>query len=228
MKKGIFIGIIIALIFIVFFTGFFIKKDFLKEPVFLIKGLFSRVELYKENLSLKQQNEDLRAQIQKLEIRNWKLEIRENKYLAAKIFSTYPFNLKNQLTLNAGEKQGVKKGMAVAVGENILVGQVIEVFENHSAARTIFDPKWQMPVRIGSEEINGLLQGGNEPRITLIEKPVKTGDVVYSAAVDFPYGLKIGEVSEIKETSSGIFKEAGVKLPYNINELREINILMFY
>ncbi|MEK7194039.1 MAG: rod shape-determining protein MreC [Patescibacteria group bacterium] len=222
MKKGILIGLVIALIFIVFLTGFFIKKDFLKEPVFLIKALFSRADLYEENLFLKQQNEDLRAQINELRTTNYKLQT--DNYLTAKIFSTYPFNIKNQLTINAGEKQGVKKGTTATIGENILVGQIIEVFENYSVARTIFDPKWQRPVRIGEEEVNGLLQGGNEPKITLIEKPVKAGDIIYSAVADFPYGLKIGEISEIKETASGIFKEAEVKVSYNINELREVNM----
>lgn len=221
MRKGILIGLIIALIFIVFFTGFFVKKDFLKEPVFLIKALFSRADLYEENLFLRQQNEDLKAQIQVSSIR---YQVPSGKYLSAKIFSTYPFNIKNQLTINAGEKQGVKNGMAVTFGKNILIGQITEVFENYSVGRTIFDPKWQLPVRIGEEEINGLLQGGNEPKITLIEKPVKAGDIVYSAGADFLYGLKIGEISEIKETSSGIFKEAKVKVSYNINELREVNI----
>ena len=222
MKKGILIGLVIALIFIVFLTGFFIKKDFLKEPVFLVRALFSRADLYEENLFLKQQNEDLRAQINELRTTNYKLQT--DNYLTAKIFSTYPFNIKNQLTINAGEKQGVKKGTTATIGENILVGQIIEVFENYSVARTIFDPKWQLPVRIGEEEVNGLLQGGNEPKITLIEKPVKAGDIIYSAVADFPYGLKIGEISEIKETASGIFKEAEVKVSYNINELREVNM----
>lgn len=222
MKKGILIGLVIALIFIVFLTGFFIKKDFLKEPVFLVRALFSRADLYEENLFLKQQNEDLRAQINELRTTNYKLQT--DNYLTAKIFSTYPFNIKNQLTINVGEKQGVKKGTTATIGENILVGQIIEVFENYSVARTIFEPKWQIPVRIGDEEINGLLQGGNEPKITLIEKPVKIGDIVFSATADFPYGLKIGEISEIKETSSGIFKEAEVKVSYNINELREVNM----
>jgi rod shape-determining protein MreC len=232
MQRGILIGLIIALIFIVFLTGFFIKKDFLrqaqdrflKKPVFLIKEMFSRVDLYDENLSLKRQNEDLRAEINRLQTTDYRL--RTGKYITAKVFSTYPFNIKNQLTIDAGKKQDIKKGGAATIGENILVGQITDVFENYSVIRTIFDPKWQLSIRIGSEEINGLLQGGNEPKITLIEKPVKAGDIVYSASADFPYGLKIGEISEIKETSSGIFKEAGIKLPYNINELREVNVVM--
>jgi len=210
MRRGIFIGLIVILIFVVFFTGFFIKKDFAQNLIF--------GDLHRENLLLKQQNEDLKAQIQRL-------QIADRKYLTAEIFSTYPFNFKNQLVIAAGEQQGIKKSATVTVGENILFGQIIEVLENTSVVRTIFDPKWQLSVRIGNKEINGLFQGGNEPKITLIEKPVNVGDAVYSTGSEFPYALKIGEVSEIKESAGGIFKEAAVALPYTVNDLRNVNIV---
>ncbi|MEK7168341.1 MAG: rod shape-determining protein MreC [Patescibacteria group bacterium] len=193
----------------IYFTVFFIKKE----------------RSFGENLRFKQENENLRAQIQKLQlpITNHQLS---NPYLTAKVFSTYPFNIKNQITVNAGKKQGIKKLAPAVLGENILIGQVNEVFENYSVVKTIFDSNFQLPVRIGKEEINALFQGGGEPKINLIdkEKPVQAGDIVYSASSEFPYGLKIGEISEIKETSAGVFKEAILKMPFNANELREVNI----
>jgi len=211
MRRYLIITLLIFLLVITYFTIFFIKKE----------------RSFDENLRLKQENENLKAQIQKLEIGNWKLEIPRDNYLTAKVFSTYPFNIKNQITINIGEKQGVKKMMAVTVGDNLLLGQVVEVFENYSIVQTIFDPHWQLPVRIGKEEINGLFQAGNEPKVVLIEKEkaIQIGDVVYSASQEFPYGLKIGEISEIKETTAGVFKEAILKIPFNVNELREVRVI---
>lgn len=219
MRRYFIILIVILLAGTIYFTAFFIKKE----------------RSFGENLRLKQENEELRAQAQKLEIgkdppgsclrQQWKLEIPQENFLAVKVFSTYPFNIKNQIIVNAGEKQGIKK-LSAAVLENILVGQVIEVFENYSVVKTIFDSNFQLPVRIGKDEINALFQGGAEPKAVLIdkEKPIQAGDVVYSASSEFPYGLKIGEISEIKETSAGVFKEAVLKMPFNVNELREVNI----
>ncbi len=226
MKRGIFIGLIIVLVFVVFFTGFFIRKDFAQKLIF--------GDLYKENLLLKEQNEDLKAQINRLQIADYVPsghlpqgdKLQTDIYLSAKIFSTYPFNFKNQLIVDAGEQQGVKKSAAATVGENILLGQIVEVFKNTGVVRTIFDPNWQLSVRIGKDEINGLFQGGNEPKITLIEKPVNVGDAVYSAGSEFPYALEIGEISEIKESAGGIFKEAAIRMPYNVNDLREANIII--
>ncbi|MEK7163031.1 MAG: rod shape-determining protein MreC, partial [Patescibacteria group bacterium] len=158
--------VIILIIFltgITYFTAFFIKKE----------------RSFDENARLKQENEELRAQIQKFSIFNSKLEIPRENFFAIKVFSTYPFNIKNQISINAGEKQGIKISAPVILGKDILVGQVIEVFENYSVVKTIFDPNWQLPVRIGKDEINGLFQGGGEPKINLIdkEKPVQAGDI---------------------------------------------------
>jgi len=211
MRRYFLIAIIIAIVAATYLADFFIKKE----------------RSFDEVLRLKQENENLRAQIQLLKF-NGQNSIFNTNFITAKVFSTYPFNIKNKITINAGEKQGIKKSMVATVGENILLGQVTDVFENFSVIQTIFDPAWQLPVRIGKEEINGLFKAGNEPKVILIEKEkqIQTDDIVYSASQEFPYGLKIGEVAEIKETAAGVFKEAVLKMPFNVGELREIKILM--
>lgn len=205
------IALIIFLAGITYFTVFFIKKE----------------RSFDENSRLKQENEELWARVQKLQMsNNQELTTNDNHYLTAKVFSTYPFNIKNQITINIGEKQGIKKLAQAVLGKDILVGQVLEVFENYSIVKTIFDPTWQLPVRIGKDEIIGLFHGGGEPKVVLIdkEKSIQARDIVYSVSSEFSYGLKIGEISEIKETSAGVFKEAILKMPFNVNELRTIEI----
>jgi rod shape-determining protein MreC len=215
MRRYLLIILIAFLLGGIYLTNFFIKKE----------------RFFDENSRLKQENENLKAQIQKSQssIINCSSSIAYGPSLliTAKVFSTYPFNVKNKITVNVGKKQDIKEMMVVAVGENLLVGQVVEIFENYSVIRTVFDPEWQLPVRIGREEVNGLLKGGNEPKVTLIEKEkaIQLGDIVYSASQEFLYGLKIGEVGEIKETSAGVFKEAVLKIPFNVGELREVQIL---
>jgi len=211
MRRYLLIALIIFLAGATYLTNFFIKKG----------------RSFDENLRLRQENEELHAQLQKYQASSIKQQAVNGNYLTARVFSTYPFNIKNKITVNIGEKQGIKKSMVATVGENILLGQVTDVFENYSVIQTIFDPDWQLPVRIGKEEINGLFKGGNEPKVILIEKEkeIQINDIVYSASQEFPYGLKVGEVVEIKETAAGVFKEAILKMPFNVGELREIKIL---
>ncbi len=211
MRRYLFVVLIIILIGATYLTSFFVKKERFAD----------------ENLRLKRENENLKAQIQGYSISNLQSLASNSQFISAKVFSTYPFNIKNQITINVGENQGVKKNMTVIFGENILIGQITEVFKDYSVVRTIFDPNWQVPIRIGKEEINGLFKGGNEPQVILIEKEkqIQIGDIVYMASQEFPYGLKIGEIAEIKETAAGVFKEAILKIPFNVSELREVNIV---
>jgi len=210
MRRYLLLILLISLLVLTYFTSFFIKKE----------------RSFDENLRLKQENESLKAQIQQLTTNNQPLTT-NNNYLVAKVFSTYPFNIKNQITINVGEKQGVKKMMAVTVEGNLLLGYISKVFDDYSIVQTIFDPSWQLPVRIGKEEIDGLFQGGSEPKLVLIakEKAIQVGDIAYSASQEFPYGLKIGEILEIRENAAGVFKEAVLKIPFNVNELREVRVI---
>ncbi len=233
MKKAIFAFLIVFLSGVVFMSGFFIEKKFnagkFTEKFNFLASLGGGN--FEEIQSLKNENEILRAQIQKsqifcLESNNFPVSTDASKFLSARIFSNYPFNIKNILTINSGFHEGVKNSMTAAQGQDIFLGQVAEVFENYSTVRTIFDPDWQLAVKIGQDKINGLFKGGNEPKITLIEKPIKVGDPVFTAGPGVPLDLKIGEIGEIKEGAGGVFKEAIIKVPYNINQLEEINLLL--
>jgi cell shape-determining protein MreC len=108
--------------------------------------------------------------------------------LIARIYSTYPFNHRNFLTVNAGFADGVALGMAVSTDGNFLLGQVTEVFEYTSNIRTIFDKNWTISVRLGTKATDALLVSGQDPQLTLIDKKAKAeeGAPVYSASRAFP------------------------------------------
>ena len=210
IRRYVLIILIVVIAAGIYFADFFIKKEKSTD----------------ENVSLRRENQELLAQIQRSNL--FGENTNENADLfVAKVFSSYPFNVKNTVTVSGGENDGIKKNMTATIGQNIFGGRVSEVFEDYSVIQTVFDPSWQMSVRIGSREVDGLLEGGNEPKVILIErnKPLEIGEVVYSASKDFPYGLKIGEVAGIEEKAGGVFKEAVLKIPFNVNELREINII---
>ncbi|MBI2515148.1 rod shape-determining protein MreC [Candidatus Wolfebacteria bacterium] len=210
MRRYFVIFLTAVLIFITYLTNFFIHKK--KEAG--------------ENLLLKQENQELRAQIQKVSVvaEDVELASKTAKRLPAVVFSVYPFNIKSEVTISLGEEDAIKDGGEVTLGDNILVGEVSQVFRRESAVKTIFDSSFEMPVRVGEKSANGLLQGGNEPKVILVEKnkDVQIGDLIYSADARFSYGLKIGEVNEIRELKTGAFKELTVKTPFNVSELRRV------
>ncbi|MDO8466903.1 MAG: rod shape-determining protein MreC [bacterium] len=148
--------------------------------------------------------------------------------LSALVYSSFPLNYKHLIAINAGATHGVRVGMPVTLEGNILIGQIIEVSEDQSLVRTIFDKDWSLPVRIGVMEHDALLVGGQDPKLTLIDKDqeINIGDQVISAKKDLPYGLKVGEVAEVNNLVAHSFKEAGLIFPYNSKDLRSVVVLL--
>lgn len=145
---------------------------------------------------------------------------------SVKVYSTYPFNGKKDISIAGGENMGFKKGDAVIFGKNILVGKINEVLKLSSIVSTIYDSDWVVAVRIGEKEIDGLLVGGLNPKIKLIEgnAEIKNGDAVVSASQDLPYGLKIGEIKSVNKNTDTPFQEAETQPSIQLHELRNVSV----
>ena len=151
-------------------------------------------------------------------------------YRAAKVFSLYPFEQKHILFLSLGAEGGVQEGAGVLFSDHVLLGYITDVRAHQSEAITVFDPSFSLPVRIGEQEVEGLLEGGARPVVSLVDKTqsIYSGDTIVSASRDFPYGLLIGSVTSVREDASGAFFEAVVDLPYTLQDLRDVLILVDY
>ena len=92
---------------------------------------------------------------------------------------------------------------------------------------TVFDTGWQSAVRVGPRGVDALFKGGNEPILALVEKNagLLEGDIIYTAAPGFPYGLPLGEVREPRLAADQLFKEAKVSFPYETGKLRTVLVL---
>lgn len=227
--------LVVALLLIIFLAGgrFFLEwknslvfnwQDRLGWPVWLLRSFLKRGNLAREISQLSLENQALRSEIVSVSGQG----TNDDHYRRAKIYSSYPLNSRSTILIDAGRNQGIKELTPVTIFGRLLLGQVAQVFENYSQVRTIFDVSWQMPVRIGEGEVDALLVGGPELKVTLVvaDKAIKEGQTVVSASETFPYGLKIGEVKNVRLDADGVFKEADLSLPYNINELREVWLIL--
>jgi len=198
-------ALILAILSFVFLSGVFIRKERAADELSLLK---------EENASLK------------LQLSNIPGACIPPSIASAKVLSVYPLNVKSSITLNVGSADGVENGAAVVWGSGILVGVITDVFARTSVAKTVYNPGWQISVRIGDNETDGLLVGGADPRVTLIPstKPIAAGDAVYSASADIPYGLKIGTVRSVSQDAGDAFQTAKVDIGFNINDLRTVSI----
>lgn len=153
-------------------------------------------------------------------------ETRKISGIAAFVYSFYPHGIKNEVVIDRGALHGVRDRSAVVV-DNIFVGFVHEVKDHSSLVTTIFDPQVRVAVRIGESQIDGLLIGGGEPRVTLVPKiaKIKPGDTVFIAAPEFPYGIPVGTVKEFYTSQHEVFGEIELVIPYHLNALRDVRVL---
>ena len=205
---------------LVILLAVFLFSSFIIPKFFRISSTTNQriSELYLENQSLKSRIAENLPEF-------------KGEFKLAKVYSSYPFNDKNEIAVNLGSVDGIKESMPVVLGPDVLLGEVKKVFEHYSLVRTIFDPEWRLAVRIGENKINALLEGAAEPSLTTIDKNkvIKEDDFIYAVAKGFPYGALIGKVQSISSSPSAIFQEASLALPYNFNnEIIEVKILTGY
>lgn len=182
-----------------------------------IEGFFNEQALAEKLKELERENEDLKSQLFLQGL------MTKGKF---KVYSIYPFNNVKELAIAAGRREGVEMGNIVTHGKNILIGRVSKVFDNYSIVQTIYDPNWKMEVRIGGGQIDGLFTGGNSPTVTMVAKnsAVNVGDLVYTAAKGYPYGIEVGKVKQIKDELGSPLKEMTVLPPLELKDLRDVEI----
>ncbi|OGY65823.1 MAG: hypothetical protein A3A04_00425 [Candidatus Harrisonbacteria bacterium RIFCSPLOWO2_01_FULL_40_28] len=239
-KKILVVAIVSFVVFTILYsyTGF--KKyvvrifDSIREiPQFLIGPFYGYNALQEAYDALRGENEALRAKVfryEQLEESRGVSLYKRFVYKEAEVYSRYPFISNNYLAIDKGESDVVPLHAPVVFHESLIIGTIQKIFENSSRVRTIFDPGWQFAVRVGtsaSKDAQALFVGGNEPKIVYIEKSleVRPGDGVYTATTEFPMGLKIGDIEEVKDSEDRAFHEATLKIPYNINTLSRVFVI---
>lgn len=188
------------------------------------------------NESLRVENETLKAEVALLSSIKEQLAANIPEAINAPVYARYPFNFKSEILLAAGAKNGVAAGQPVLVtlagndanaNRGVLLGTVTRVFPESALVRTVFDPSFQVSVRIGKEGARALFSGGLEPKVTLIPKSAKiiTGDSVVSVDSAFPMGVSVGALLEVRLAPDHTSQEATVILPYDLADIRIVRII---
>jgi rod shape-determining protein MreC len=179
-----------------------------------------------DDRTLAAQNEVLESELAELQVISSQLPTSSPVEVRAMVYSRYPLNFKNELLVSAGSDSGVNVGAAV-VFQGMLLGQVQKVFSNTALVETIFDNGLKIPVRVGGGGANGLFQGGSDPIVGSIARgaTIGSGDIVYSAAPGFPYGLPIAQVVATSTSADSLFQQATLGFPYDVNNVETVLIM---
>jgi rod shape-determining protein MreC len=110
----------------------------------------------------------------------------------------------HSMLINAGSRDGIRKGQAVIAGE-FLVGRIAEVGNRSARVLLITDINSHIPVLLENSRAKAILTGDNTDRPRLSYLPANTnaapGDRVISSGHGgaFPPGLPIGVIASVQE-----------------------------
>lgn len=148
-------------------------------------------------------------------------------FVAAQVYSDYPFNDYSAITVAAGSRDGITPGMPVLAADGVLLGKVKTVSGTQSEVETIFDPAWRSAVAVGSNRVKALFVGGNAPGLDLVPKNsgIAASDTVWSVAADLPMNLLVGQVAAISGGPSDLWTTARIDVPWHPTTLDRVYII---
>lgn len=129
-------------------------------------------------------------------------------FITARVIGDLGSAFGHSMLLNAGARDGVRKGQAVLAGE-ALVGHVAEVGERSSRLLLITDINAKIPVMVESSRTRAILSGDNKdrPKLNYVagNSTIAVGERVVTSAsgAAFPPGIPIGVVAS---TNDGIIR----------------------
>ncbi len=204
-----------------------------------IADLTAYFSLRKENERLQGENTLLRNQLNEYltsdtirTVQQYDTVLKESfTYMSARVVQSTTNQQHNFITINVGQKQGVKADMAV-VSSAGAVGVVTKVSENYSNILPIINIDSHTSAKLLRTNCSGTLlwKGGAYREVNLTDIPqhidVQKGDTVVTSGFSliFPQGIMLGTVENF-EIKKGNFYEIRVALSVDFKRLQDVYVL---
>ncbi len=209
-----------------------------------VRGVFQEylflIHLQRENVILKKRVADLQKenqQMKEMALANERLQklfqFREkisSSVMAAEVIGQDPSSWFKSVTLNKGEKDGVRTGMAVISSEGV-IGQILKTASHYSTVLLITDYNSAIDSIIQRNRAKAIVEGKGENRCQLKyllrTEEVIVGDIVVTSGLsgNFPKGLMVGEVRKVDKKGHGVFQYAELVPSVDLTKLEEVLVI---
>jgi len=190
----------------------------------LRSALSKAYELNNRCLETQRSNKRLRALL------DFKETNKAFQLVAAEVIGRDPSYWSKTMMIDKGSIDGLHNGFPVVVHRGI-VGQIIETTGHYSKVLLIIDQNSAVDSLLQRTRVRGIIKGDSSKSFffeyVLRKGNVEIGDMVISSGLDgvYPKGLRVGTVSEILRSNSGIFQEIKVTPYVDFEKLEEVFVL---
>ena len=189
-------------------------------------------KLTQTNLDLQAENDRLREALAKT---RQKVDTKDKityQYIPAKVVSNTLNEVNNQITINKGSADGVRKDMGVVDGNGV-VGIVYLVAKHYSVVISVLNSHSNISCVIRDRGYFGyLLWEGNEPDVAYVNDiprhaHFKIGDYVTTSGYSsvFPRGISVGKIIASYNSADGLSYKLKVSLATDFSHLRDVRVI---
>jgi rod shape-determining protein MreC len=154
----------------------------------------------------------------------------EGPALGARVIGRAPLPWSDTLTIDRGQRDGVRRGMAVISPQGV-VGQIAEASQTAARVLLLTDHNSGIDALVQRSRARGIVQGASQDGCHMKYIPrgddVAVGDRVVTSGLDgvFPKGLVIGEVSEVSRRHRGLLQVAVVRPSAALDRVEEVLVV---
>ncbi len=211
----------------------------IQETVTFLPNFFL---LEKENEILRHTNVNLADEVNQLreaKLENIRLrhllglkETTRNGFVPAKVVGKTLHLLRNTITLDVGEKDGVTAGMPMITDAG-LAGKIIATSGDYSVGQIVLNRDFRASARDQRSRVDGILswEGGTYSLLKNVPKTldVKAGDMVETSEYSntYPPNIRIGVVASVKEQPGTLFKTIEIENAVDFSTLEEVFVVKF-
>jgi len=225
-----------------------ISFPFQKAATLVIKtvqGTFQHyvflVNLEKENRMLKEKIAQLQEEahrMNEIKLANERLrqllqfrETNSPSMIGAEVIGRDPSSWFKSVTIDKGEREGVKRGMAV-ISPTGVIGQILKIAPHYATVLLITDYNSAVDCVVERSRAKAIVEGKGENRCQLKyllrAEEVAVGDIVVTSGLsgNFPKGLMVGEVKKVDKKGRGVFQYAELVPSVDMTRLEEVFVVM--
>jgi rod shape-determining protein MreC len=214
-----------------------VSVGMLQDALGIIPNYF---DLRRENQVLRELNLTLADEVNRLrEARLENLRLRqllglkergEFGFVAANVIGKNLQLLRNTVTLDAGERNGLRAEMPI-VTENGLAGKIVATSARFAVAQILYNRDIRVSAKIERSRVDGIIrwEGGSALTLQDVAKTldVQAGDVVITSEYSsfFPPGIRIGVVSSARGAEGSLFQSVEVRPAVDFSRLEEVFVI---
>lgn len=223
-------------------------SPFQKGATFVIKTVQGTFQQYVFLINLEEENRMLKQKIAQLQEENYGMKemklanerLREllqfrkknsPSMIGAEVIGQDPSSWFKSVTIDKGERDGVKKGMAVISPAGV-IGQILKTAPHYAVVLLLTDYNSAIDSVVQRTRAKAIVEGKGENRCQLKyllrADEVAVGDVVITSGLggNFPKGLMIGDIKKVDKKGHGVFQYAELVPSVDLTQLEEVFVIM--